>query len=180
MTSEEMKLVKFETIITDLWKNFNGFKWEKTSNKSPLKYLLGEKSNNKYAQIILDKSFNKEITQQAYFHYHYNDCYYNWEKCTASELLDACKDCNYAICGFKEKCNLSGQLVFFALLFIAIDNDAYNEKINIISDVAYLIGFNAEMMSDWIYAAKTVLDAEKINFNQFKTEEAKKFFEVLR
>ena len=43
MTSEEMKLVKFETIITDLWKNFNGFKWEKTSNKSPLKYLLGEK-----------------------------------------------------------------------------------------------------------------------------------------
>ena len=176
MTSEEMKLVKFETIITDLWKKFNSFKGEETSNKNPLKYLFGEKSNNKYAQIILDKSFNEEVaSKQAKL-----NCTYKWKNDTAKELIDACRECN-TNCRLNvvRKCNLSRQLIFFALIFVATDNDDYNEKINVISDMAYLIGFDAEMMKDWIYAVKTVLGDEKINFNKFKTEEAKDFFLVL-
>ena len=64
-------------------------------------------------------------------------------------------------------------------MYIAVDNDNYNEKINIISDMAYLIGFNEEMIKDWIYVVKMVLKSEKIDLNKLNTEEAKGFFQVL-
>lgn len=180
MTSEVRKLVKFEATITELWKKLGSYKYDKYADKNPLKYLFGEKSNNIYAQIILDKSFNEEVVSKRAG---YGNCIYRWKNNTSKELLDACRSCNknctYGLSSFAGKCNLSSQLIFFALLFIAVDNDSYNEKVNIISDMAYLIEFDAEMMSDWIYVVKKVLDGEKIDFNKFKTEEAKKFFKVL-
>ena len=180
MTSKDMKLIKFEATITELWKKFGSYKFDKYDNKNPLKYLFGEKSNNKYGQIILDKSFNDKVASKRAG---YGNCIYRWKNDTVKELVDACRFCNksctYGINSFEASCNLSSQLIFFALLFIAVDNDSYNEKVNIISDMAYLIEFNAEMISVWIYAVKAILEVKKIDFNQFKTEEAKKFFKVL-
>lgn len=73
-------------------------------------------------------------------------------------------------------CNLAGQLIFVSLLCLAIDNDLYNEKLEIVSDTAYLIGFNEEMIEDWIMAVKKFLLAEKIHYEEMKTEQAQKFF----
>ena len=172
-----MKLIKFEATITELWKKFGSYKFDKYADKNPLKYLFGEKSNNKYAQIILDKSFNEEVVLKRAG---YGNCTYMWKNNTAKELVDACRSCNksctYGSNSFEASCNLSSQLIFFALLFIAVDNDSYNSKVNIISDMAYLTGFNGEMMSDWIYAVKTVLDGDLMDFNQFKADEAYVFF----
>lgn len=74
----------------------------------------------------------------------------------------------------------SSQLIFFALIFISIDNESYNENINIISDLAYLIGFNTEMINDWIYVVKATLEYEKIDFTLIKSNSGKKFFNELR
>lgn len=180
VTSEDMKLTKFETIITDLWKKFGYCKSNESIDKiNPLKLLLGESSNNQYSQIILDKSFNSNIV----LHFKASDCKYFISNHTSNkidELINACRVCNKASsCGFTRYCNLSNQLIFFALIYIAVDNDNYNEKINIISDMAYLIGFNDEMIKDWIHVVKMVLKSEKIDLNKLNTKEAKGFFQVL-
>lgn len=191
ITSEDMKLIKFETIITDLRKKFEQkFELcivdESEGQINPLKLLLGETSNNKYGQVILDKSFNSNIVLNwVCSYYDYNKyCINNDTPNKIDALIELCRVCNtcnpYIIKhGLKRNCNLSGQLIFFSLMYIAVDNDNYNEKINIISDMAYLIGFNEEMIKDWIYVVKMVLKSEKIDLNKLNTEEAKGFFQVL-
>ena len=179
ITSEDMKLIKFETIITDLWKKIGYCKFNESKDQiNPLKLLLGESSNNQYGQIILDKSFNFNIVSRIFYN---RNCQYFISNDTPNKidtLINACRACNNT-CGLEDKCNLSSQLIFFALMYIAIDNENYNEKINIISDMAYLIGFNEEMIKDWIKVVKIVLKAEKIDLDKLNTEEAKDFFEVL-
>ena len=184
ITSEDMKLIKFETIITYLWKNFDRCIVDENEGQiNPLKLLLGETSNNKYGQVILDKSFNSNIVSKS-------ECYYskyyinNDTPNKIDALIESCRACNncntYSTTGgLKYTCNLSGQLIFFALMYIAVDNDNYNEKINIISDMVYLIGFNEEIIKDWIYVVKMVLKAEKLDLNKLNTEEAKGFFYFL-
>ena len=189
MTSEEMKLIKFETIITNLCKKFGEvyrYKYFNNydENKNPLKYLLGKNSNNKYVQIILDNSFNKEIITQTVkdsssgsrFSFAFKDLDYSDKNITIKELIDACSesvDDNFYINDF------GGQIIFFALMTIAIDNELYNEKVSIISDMAYLIGFNSEKIKDWVFVVKTVLEGEKIDLDKLNTEEAKEFFYML-
>ena len=181
ITSEDMKLIKFEAIITDLWKKFGCCKWNQSQDEiNPLKLLLGKISHNKYGQVILDKSFNLDIVSKSD---RLCDCMYCINNDTFNKidiLIEACGVCNaHVLCRFKRKCNLSSQLIFFALMYIAVDNDDYNEKINIISDMAYLIGFNEQMIKDWIDVVKMVLKAEKIDLEKLNTEEAKGFFKVL-
>ena len=184
ITSEDMKLIKFENIITNLWKKFKNFRWNSSEyGNSPLKFLLGESSNNKYGQIILDKSFNFNIVSKFYG-WPPDDCKYFISNDTPNKidtLINACRVCNRTVssCGLKMKCNLSSQLIFFALMYVAVDNNNYKEKIKIISDIAYLIGFNEKMMNDWIYVVKMVLKAEKIDLDKLNTKEAKGFFKVL-
>lgn len=178
ITSEDMKLIKFENIITNLWKKFKNFRWNSSEDgNSPLKFLLGESSNNKYGQIILDKSFNKNIVSSAYSFTHSRSCTYSirfYGTNNIDALKRVCENCRE--CGVYKPCNLSGQLIFFALLYIAVDNDNYNEKINIISDMAYLIGFDEKMMKDWIYVVKMVLKAEEVDLENLSTDDAKGFF----
>lgn len=166
---EPMRLIKFENTVEGLWKKFKKFKIENTGISS-LKSLLGENSDNKYAQIILDKSFNKKVATSI--------CSYTCQHYTMIGLIDGCRYCNK--CSRVILCNLPNQLIFFALMFVAIDNKAYNEKLNIISDLACLVDFNMEMIDDWIYVVKAVLNEELIDFRRFNTRKAELFFKVLK
>lgn len=106
MTNEDMKLVKFEATITDLWKKLCSYKYDKYTYKNPLKYLFGENSDNRYTQIILDKSFNKDVASKRAG---YGNCTYRWKDDTAKEIVDACiscnKSCTYGINSFEASCN---------------------------------------------------------------------------
>lgn len=186
MTSKEMKLIKFKTTITDLRKKFGQFYNYKyynnyNENKNPLKCLLGENSNNQYVQIILDNSFNKEIFNSQ-IRVWFPKSNYNDEKITIKELIDECstKDNEPHDHNLNRKIsNFGGEVIFFALMTIAIDNELYNENISIISDMAYIIGFNPEMMNDWIYVVKIILEGKKIDLKKLNTEEGKFFFREL-
>lgn len=70
-------------------------------------------------------------------------------------------------------------MIFWALVMTAIDDDFYNNEINMISDLAYLLGYTEDMMSDWVEAVKYLLDGNMFSSDmplEFKTAEANKFF----
>ena len=164
MTKEEMKLVKFETMINDLYRvvfdQTKGFRDKNDKIIQPAIILLGQESDNSFIKIV-----NKTTGQCA--------------RCSSTHDMDVnwliseargCAKCRWTCC------NLAGQLIFVSLLCLAIDNDLYNEKLEIVSDTAYLIGFNEEMIEDWIMAVKKFLLAEKIHYEEMKTEQARRFF----
>lgn len=159
MTSEEMKLIKFESIIKEIWESLFDTRYDeyKKDENNALKLLLGENSNNNYGEIVLNSFANRK---------HKNiECDYNWKESDLKESICKCKKCRYVA----SSCLISSDLIFFSLLFIAVDNDSYNKKINIISDFAYLMGFNIEMINECIYVVKAILEDEKIDYERLKT-----------
>jgi len=74
---------------------------------------------------------------------------------------------------------IRGGMIFWALLIATIDESFYNNEINMISDLAYMLGFTEDMMSDWVAAVKYLLDGNRFSETmplEFKTPEANKFF----
>ena len=64
MTSEEMKLIKFESIIKEIWEQLIDFAVmgnHKKDENNALKLLLGENSNNNYGEIVLNSFVNRRI-----------------------------------------------------------------------------------------------------------------------
>lgn len=164
MTKEEMKLFKFETMIKDLYRavfdETRGIADENNKSIQPAVILFGQESDNSFIKIV-----NKATGQ-------YRRCSMKYGMDVNQLISEArlCAKCQWTCC------NLAGQLIFVSLLCLAIDNDLYNEKLEIVSDTAYLIGFNEEMIEDWIMAVKKFLLAEKIHYEEMKTEQAQKFF----
>lgn len=169
ITVEEMKLVKFKTMVNGLWKQFGQYR-SNYERKNPLEILIGSKLNNEYAQIILDNSFSNSIASVCCIHYDLS------EK-SLDKLIDVAKDCNG--CRGQKVCKLNYQIIFFSLLALAVDNELYNEKVNVISDFAYLVGFDSAMMKDWTNVVKKVLMAESLNLDELETDKAKEYFKCL-
>ena len=74
---------------------------------------------------------------------------------------------------------IRGGLIFWVLVLAAIDEEFYRNEVNMIADFACMLGFNEDMMADWIKAVKYLLDGNMFNENMdidFKTDEAKLFF----
>lgn len=74
---------------------------------------------------------------------------------------------------------IRGGMIFWALLLAAVNDDFYSNEINMISDLAYMLGFTEDMMSDWVAAVKYLLDCNRFSETmplEFKTPEANKFF----
>ena len=171
MTSDNMKVVKFETIIKDLWTKLGGCRQNSQGN-NPLKILLGD-MNNKYAQIVIENSFDTKRSTL--------NCYYNLYEDNVIKLIEDCRLCNSKRPnGCSAKCNLSNQIVFFGLIALAIDNDSYNEKLSVITDFAYLLDFNENTIADWVFGVKAVLMAERIDITQMNTDRAIEFFSYLQ
>lgn len=169
MTSKEMKLVKFEMIISSIAEKMSytedGYK-VKCARLNPLKLLFGEEWDNEYERIVIENTFDKMYGN--IFYEDWNDIkelikVYNLKKKKWDNLIY----------------NTGVQVVFFSLIILAIDNECYNEKLNILTDFAYLIGFDEEMISDWILAVKSILLMEKIDVSKMKSNNARNFFEKL-
>lgn len=164
MTKEEMKLVKFETMIKDLYSTVfrSGKEFVDKDRKKiqPVSILLGRESDNPFIKIINNKTISNCICGSKP----------GFDIMPLISDARECAKCRWACC------NSAGQLLFISLLCMAIDNDLYNEKLEIVSDAAYLMGFNEQMIEDWITAVKKFLLAEKIGYKEMKTEQAQKFF----
>ncbi len=167
MTNKEMKVQKFEIMINDLARKIGALRKE-SQNKNPLEILIGE-GNDEFARIASKNPFDAEKRDRK--------CTYSFNEKKIDTVINICRDCtnNCRWAG----CNLGGQMVFFGLIVLAIDSDSYNEKLNILTDFAYLIGFDENMITDWIYTVKAILSAEKIDFSKIKSDNSKYFFENL-
>lgn len=72
-----------------------------------------------------------------------------------------------------------GNLIFWCLVMAAINKEFYKNECNKIADLAYLLGFTEEMISDWLAAVKYWLDGNKFSSLMkvnFKTQKANNFF----
>lgn len=169
MTNEEMKLVKFERMIKELDKKLDmsiGFKNNVGNFVRSESFLLGNESSNPYVKVLqhlIPDSYMMTSCQSGYIS-------------SVDMLLDKAKKCNECGASCADFGRISFHTIFFSLLALAIDHDLYNEKLEIISDAAYLMGFNEEMMEDWVYAVKKFLLAEPIETDQMRTELGKGFF----
>lgn len=77
------------------------------------------------------------------------------------------------------KYNWTGSIIFWTLVLATIDENFYNNEINMISDLACIFDFSEEMMNDWTMAVKYFLNGNKFNENmnlEFKSKEATWFF----
>ncbi len=82
-------------------------------------------------------------------------------------------------CTEVETYKLRGGIIFLLLLTTAVNDDFYDNEINMISDLAYMLGFTEDMMFDWVAAVKYLLDGNRFSENmplEFKTPEANLFF----
>ena len=95
------------------------------------------------------------------------------ETCDIIEVINIIKICN---CGFDEDCNAGSHVMFWLIFIISIDKDNYNNNLNVVSDTAFMLGFDEEKLSDWIIAVKGVLAEKKLSELEYQTEEGKKFF----
>lgn len=161
----DMKVLKFKTIINDIYEKFGGStKYIGESGTHPVKILLNVEKENPFINCIV----NLEAHHPCGEHFDSN----------MEGVIKTARACSSG-CSSIMGCSVARQTVFFALMALAIDNDLYNEKIEIVSDAAYLMGFTEEMMEDWINAVKKVLLAERINSKTMKTEQARLFFSCL-
>lgn len=167
MTCVEMKLVKFKTIISELWKNFPAYY---KGTESPISILFGSEWKDEFSEIIVNNTFNDNIEQNCY-----DFIYRKYDDIESLIEISLYANKNNGFDGS----NLGEQTVFFCLMALAIDADSYNERLSILTDFAYLVGFDEDMMSDWICAVKSVLSAKTINLSKFKSEKARTFFSYL-
>lgn len=180
---DEMKALKFKSMIEDVAQKL-GVSAETTNVKNipgskrvtQVSLLLGDKANNVFSDIILNRKVSDRDCPMGYTGGIIQ--YDGGTQESIEELLssDYCsKTCSRKWSG----CSRPGQTIFYALLALAVDNDLYDEKLEIVSDVAYLMGFNEDMMEDWTIAVKRFLLAKKLNSKNMKTEEARLFFSCL-
>lgn len=71
------------------------------------------------------------------------------------------------------------RLIFWLLFMAAINDDVYNNELSSIIDIAYCLGFNQSMISDWCRAVEYILSGNYFNDNCdliCETDEGKCFF----
>lgn len=176
MTNEEMKVLKFKTMVDEIYrktvKSINVYGVNKKYIEGA-EILLGNSDLNPYWKAICKQYSSHEGTCNSKYGTRYNP-----PEATIEELIRGCICCRGCSSRWYN-CDTSGRTIFFALMILAIDEKAYDEKLETVSDAAYIMGFNEAMIEDWITVVKKFLMAEKIDSKQLKTEEAKKFFKCL-
>ena len=92
------------------------------------------------------------------------------------EEIRKCNKCRSLTGKINPRCSVPKHLMFWLIFIVSVDNENYNENLSIVSDVAYLLGFDKERLADWVVAVKGVLEGKKLNEIEYKTEAAKEFF----
>ncbi len=196
MKSEDMKMKKFEMLVKDIddylgstgiWGLKEITKIDENSEEkteivpiSPLEYIFDDEEKNEYINIIYKNTFkNRMDSMWTGFCDHHNDLNLNEiDNKDIIKFIEKIRKCNE--CGGikKRRCRASNHLMFWLIFIVCVDNDNYNENLNVVSDMAYLLGFDEKKLSDWITAVKGVLSGKKLNEMRYQTEDAKKFFKV--
>lgn len=89
------------------------------------------------------------------------------------------RDDNYAVYMEYPFWYLKNALVFWSLFLAAIDDEFYENEIDMISDLASALKFTPEMILDWSNAVKYVLEGNVLSKScdlKVNTNEAKRFF----
>lgn len=161
MTSKEMKLIKFKTIIGDAASKISasGLGMSRYSC-NPLKLLFGGDIKDEYAIIAINHSFDNLWIDS-------DDVKFN----DIESLISICKQSKRTL--------ISDHIIFFGLIVISIDCDAYDEKLSILTDFAYIIGFDEKRMNDFVNTVKSILCAKKVDLSKLQSQRAINFFTSL-
>ena len=180
----EVKVIKFRMIVEET------HRWLCST-------LMGQTALLPFYLLIINKDKIEKYLGNVYFKSIYDICFFreeNLEKTgpNSMELKKVIqilkKNENYAcptrglfeLPSLDFPCNkIRGGLIFWSLVLAAIDEEFYENELNIIADLACMLEFNEDMVADWIKAVKYLLDGNMFNENRdidFKTDEAKLFF----
>ena len=185
----EVKLAKFEMVVreTCMWLcPYNGasvpcfalfpFYLPILDNSKMDKYLENAYLEKIYS-VCFDKGERKLGPEVQYLCSTIEDIKEEYVRCTMNGYKYG--DDNIRFCSVYDGYKIRGGLIFWGLVLAAIDEDFYKNELNMITDLAYMLDFNEDMMADWIKAVKYLLDGNMFNENMnidFKTDEAKLFF----
>ena len=192
MKSTEMKLKKFEMLIRDIDEylgdsgifkdvyiekdeNTSGNNSQKNEDKrkfSPIELFIESNTKSEYLNIILKNSFR---TSSYCVGFELSN-YVKQDVNLFIEEIRKCNKCRSLTGKINPRCSVPKHLMFWLIFIVSVDNENYNENLSIVSDVAYLLGFDKERLADWVVAVKGVLEGKKLNEIEYKTEAAKEFF----
>lgn len=166
MKSEDMKMEKFKILISDI----DDYLWGTSViyHEHPLLYLIDEKSKESWLECILENSY--QIIFAPNCSLHINLC--EIEKNNTMEFIREIRKCD---CDKGKECNAASHLMFWLLFAISVDNENYNNNLNVAADVAFLLDFDEETLSDWITAVKGVLSGKNYMNLSIKQKMARDF-----
>ena len=188
MKSDDMKIKKFEMLIRDIDEYLGGTgicgkrevsRMTEEGDEiieyvpiSPLEFLIDNDGKSEYLNLIYKNSFSKR-----YGSVRCSNCIdlAKIEKQDITKFIVCIRKCNGCVFGSR-RTNVPNHLLFWLIFIVSVDNDNYNENLSIVSDTAYLLGFDEKKLQDWIVAVKGVLEGKKLKELKYQTEEAKTFF----
>lgn len=181
----ELRLVKFQTLIEDISKAVNKEFWGYTSffeEQHPnlaLRLIFDYDECNEYARIIIDKSLLIIKENKGCY---YNRCLDEWDMFVSLSKAEC--DTKTRISVSKEFIKLcreevydtqaSYKFIFWALLVLTVDKSKAQEYLSLICDFAKMLKITNDEFEDIIHVIKCVYNVEDKNY-AFKT---KRFPEV--
>lgn len=172
MCEKDIKNIKFEILVDDIaeWLGKVTLVYNYKMMVSLTVLVFDIDKANIYAKKILFDSMTPN----------YNDFE---EDFVVDKLINMIKIENESVePGIKElikiykKNELRFNFIFWSLFIIAVDENAYNEKLSDISDIAYMLNFTEEMLEDWITALRLILEGKGFKNYLYLSKEANKFF----
>lgn len=195
MKSAEMKMKKFEMLVRDIddylgRTGISGYRDVTTMIEgeeevidrvpiSPLEFIIDNDKKNEYLSMIYKNTFKKRGVGLVGGDYCYGLKLDEIEKQDTIKFIEGirkCNGCTNTRFNKVEQCNVPNHLLFWLIFIVCVDNDNYNENLNVVSDTAHLLGFDEKKLGDWIIAVKGVLSGKKLNEMKYQTEEANAFF----
>lgn len=140
-----------------------------TGKITPLEYFISKKDENIYSSCIYDNAYVDRTTSSSdvnqIFLEHYDDSYKS-----RKEILNK----------IKSNRKLSLSYVFWLIFLVTIDNEDFNEKLNVVSDVAYILNIDNDMIEDCTVVIKTILSGKDLSNINYKSAFAKECLEVIK
>ena len=195
MKSAEMKMKKFEMLVRDIddylgrtgifvyvdrevsTVSEDGKETVYKEPISPLEFIIDNDKKNEYLNIIYRNTFKNRGVGIVDLDYCRELGEIEKQNITKFiEEIRKCNECTNTRYNNVKQCNVPNHLLFWLIFIVCVDNDNYNENLNVVSDTAYLLGFDEKKLGDWITAVKGVLSGKKLNEMKYQTEDAKAFF----
>lgn len=169
MKSEDMKIKKFEMLIRDVDEYLGRCP---INNSKVLELFINRNPQNVWMESVFNNSFSDSGEVSGCLSGDYSDIINTNDIISFIEGMRWCKD----ECGFESHCNDGSHLMFWLIFMISIDSENYNNNLSVVSDTAFMLGFDEEKLSDWITAVKGVLAGKKLSELEYQTKEGTEFF----